>query len=1123
MKFLSVIKWALFWLLLVAVATGVGAAWFWQNSDRLAKRILTERFELAAPDLKLLIGQVRLLPGKTVQLKSLEIRDRKSNQPLLRAAEVVAVIDDTEFFERQRVHITSVVARRIDLLLVRRADGRWNWQDYRFVKNPELKILLPQIAAEDIRAQLILEHGGVVPNANLMLASSSFQAVPASATEYDFSGDVNLPDAGLLALNGGWNLESREWQLGGRMRDVQVGQKLASLAQSANPSLSNHLEQVDSALSRFVPEQATETRSGVVPPTAALMIGNSQVAPRILGLINIDFEIGGSPAMAVPDIRLKVDIYDGQISSAAIEDKLTDVQASVFRDNQNLIIKVTQARDGDASLSGMFQMSTLPDAAPPEIKLHVDRFPVDKRLKPFFPPKARQFFDNFAPHGLVSGDVTLRQSARGKWLPIGLTGTIEEADAEFHKFRYPIRRIAGTVSQRSFEVVEFIDQNVIFDLKAKGMAGNRVVTASGVIRQPGPEAEMLFDLEVSGFPIDSQFRDALDEGGRKVVDSLGISGVASATAKCYREPGLDRPTYMLLNATVNKAAMRFSNFPYEITDLSGNLQFNTRDKSWVFKDLNGRHGDGLLTASGTYRGSPSPGVLDMQIDAEGCLLDADLYNALGESSRSLWAMLQPKGRVNLTTQIHWTASPGQKAVVRLPAVHIFDGELYPTAFPYRITVDSLKLSYDPNDPRFAGVQHCEIEEFKGRHVDAPISASGWAELSPDQLWQLHLNDLNATGLVPDDDLRAAMPDSWHETLSRLSRSGRVSVESSQLDFRGSTQPDVPTTAAWEMNLRLDNCGIAAGLQLDNVSGLVVARGAWDGFHLVNVGDIRLDTVEVLDMKLSRVFGPYRMDDDELLLGSREIFVSDPRSVSPATQIQAQGYGGSLMLNATVGLNEVNRYRLFSTINNSLLESYAAAHIPDQRNLKGIVNAWLYVTGEGEDSSSMEGKGQLLISPAALYELPLMVKLFSALGQLNFTVPNSTAFDYALMSFEVKDEAFWFDPVDLVGDSMALRGRGSVGFGGDVWLDFYSRPSQPRGPSIPLLKDVLFASTTRWVGVQVRGTVNRPQTDVRSRIEIDESMRQFLSAFQPNPNGPIPALRIPSIFVSPRGPQAYRAP
>ena len=211
MKFLYVIKWALFWLLLVAVATGVGAAWFWQNSDRLAKRILTERFELAAPDLKLLIGQVRLLPGKTVQLKSLEIRDRKSNQPLLRAAEVVAVIDDTEFFERQRVHITSVVARRIDLLLVRRADGRWNWQDYRFVKNPELKILLPQIAAEDIRAQLILEHGGVVPNANLMLASSSFQAVPASATEYDFSGDVNLPDAGLLALNGGWNLESREW------------------------------------------------------------------------------------------------------------------------------------------------------------------------------------------------------------------------------------------------------------------------------------------------------------------------------------------------------------------------------------------------------------------------------------------------------------------------------------------------------------------------------------------------------------------------------------------------------------------------------------------------------------------------------------------------------------------------------------------------------------------------------------------------------------------------------------------------------------------------------------------------------------------------------------------------
>ena len=1123
MKPLSVIKWTLFLLILIAVAIGVGGVWFWQNSDRLTRSILTERFELLAPDLTLQFGQVTLLPGKSVHLKQVEIRDRKTNQSLLRAAEVIALIDETELFERQRVRITSIVARRIDALLIRRDDGRWNWQDYRFVRQADARLLLPQISTEDIRAQVILEHGKGLPSANLLVTSPSFQAVPSTSQAYDFSGDIVLPHAGPLALTGDWNLKTHEWQLGGRMRDIHVGQKLASLAHSASPQLSSHMAQLDSVLERYVPGEAVSPAAVSNAPTAAMIIGHSGFAPRFLGMLNVDFHIAGSETLKAPDLRLKVDIRDGQLSSSAIEDKLTDVQASIFRDNNNLVVRVTQALDGDAKISGSLQMSSEPDAAPPEIALHVERFVVDKRLQPFFPVKARPFFDNFLPKGLVTGDVVLRPSPSGKWLPVNLNATLDHGAAEYHKFRYPIREITGSVTQRTFDGVDFVEDNVIFDLKAQGLAGNRIVTASGIIRRPGPESEMLFDLQANGLPIDSQFRDSLDQAGRRVIDSLGITGVASATARCYREPGMNRPMHMLLNAEVSKASMRFSGFQYDIQNLSGNIRFDTRDKSWEFTSLRGQHGEGLLTAHGAYHGDPLPGVLNIELTAKNCLLDADLYNALRGSSRGLWSMLQPKGRVDLTTNIHWTAQPGQQAVVRLPAVHIYEGELYPEAFPYRMKVDSLKLSYDPNDPRFAGVQHCEIHEFHGRHNSSPISATGWAEISPNQLWQLHLNDLTATDLVPDDDLRAAMPDSWHETLSRLSRQGKVAIESSQLDFRGSTNADVQTTAAWEMNLRLNKCGVAAGLQLENVSGIVIARGNWDGMHLTNVGDIRLDTVDVLGKSLTRVFGPYMINDDELLLGSRDIFTSNPSTVPAASQLQAQGYGGSLMLNAVVGLNATNRYRLFSTINNALVEAYAAKHIPDQRNLKGVVNAWLYLTGEGEDPENVEGKGQIRISPAALYELPLMVKLFSALGQLNFAVPNRTAFDYALVSFDVRERAFWFDPIDLVGDSMALRGRGSIGFGGDVWLDFYSRPAQSRGPSIPLIKDVLFNSTTRWVGVQVRGTVDRPQTEVRSRIEIDESMKQFLSAFQPSPNGTIPALRIPSIFASPRGPQAFRGP
>lgn len=1119
MKLSSVIKWALLLLLLFSVVIGAGGVWLWQRSDRLVEQQLLQRFEAAAPGLLLRIGRTRLISASLLRLERAEVLDRATQRPLLRAEQLTVTLDETELFERQRILVRSLRAQGIDVLLTRREDGRWNWQDYQFQSSGQPLLALPSVVLQDMRALVNLEHGGGIPSARLLLTSPQFQAIPASRDSYEFLGDVQLPETGMLALSGDWNLSQRTWKLGGRLHGVQVGQRLLDLARSAEPGIDNHLQQLDTAFARMLPAMTVDAGA----ETTAMLIGTSRLAPRFMGVVDLDFGISGSPQQAVPDFLLKLDVRDGQLSTSVIADQLTEMSATIFRDNQSVIVQLLDARDGEARLSGELRMLTTPDAPPAEARLHVERFLVDSRLQPFFPPRAQKFFDHFRPRGYVTGDVTLRRSATGQWLPVDLQAEVSEGTGEFHKFRYPVTGVAGTIRQRSLDGVDFVSGNVWLDIAMTGQAGQREVTATGFVRQPGPEAEMRFDLAVDDLPLDSQFRDALDAAGRKVIDALNISGRGSARAQCYRAPGLAVPMQMLLQASVSDASLRFRSFPWEIQQLTGDVQFDTRNRQWTFQNLRGRHGDAELSALGSYRGQPAPGVLELQITARNGRLDADLYNALGESQRTLWTQLQPSGRVNLTTNIHWTAVPGQKAIVRLPEIEIFDAEVTPRSFPYRMQISSARLSFDPNDPRFAGVQHCEIHALQASHRGAPISASGWAELTPDQYWQLHLNDLTATGLQPDDELRAALPDSWRETVSRLTQEGRISVESSQLDFRGRTTGDVPTTAAWEMNLRLQNCGVLAGLKLDKVTGLVLARGSWDGTQHRSSGEIRLDSMEVLGMPLARVQGPYTIDNQELLFGSRTVFTDpNPVRVPAAEQLQAQGYGGSLLLDGLIDLREGHGYRLFGTINHALLEAYAARHIPDQPNLKGVVNAWIYLKGEGDQSSAIQGGGQLQISPAALYELPLMVKLLSALGQFNPSIQNRTAFDYALLTFDVRDRAFWFDPIDLVGDSLALRGRGSVGFGGDVVLDFYSRPAQPRAPSIPLVNALLFTGATQWVGVQVRGTINRPQTEVKSAIQLDESMRQFLSAFQPNPNGPIPGLQIPGIFSLSPAPQAFRS-
>src|SRR6185436_6559041 len=97
---------------------------------------------------------------------------------------------------------------------------------------------------------------------------------------------------------------------------------------------------------------------------------------------------------------------------------------------------------------------------------------------------------------------------------------------------------------------------------------------------------------------------------------------------------------------------------------------------------------------------------------------------------------------------------------------------------------------------------------------------------------------------------------------------------------------------------------------------------------------------------------------------------------------------------------------------------------------GIVELY----GAGNDTRNLVGKGRLVISPAELYDLPLIVAIFNAL----VLVPSSdAAFDQAAFDFKIRDSNVFFDKIDLVGDSVHLVGGGKVAFKGDVNLEFLS--------------------------------------------------------------------------------------
>ena len=1116
MKFLPVLKWMINITLFVAVVTSCVGLYFWNHSDEFVHKEILKRFSEAAPDLQLIVGGTSLQGTQGVILKDVEVRESDSGKPLFRANELKVLIDSSRLVERQQIVVNKVLLKSAAVLVTREADGRWNWQNYVF-RRPETPVAgLPQIVVEDMRVQLILKHGSGIPPASLLLSSPQFLAVPTSQHSYEFDGGISLPGVGLLSLSGTGDLESKQWRLGGRLRDVQVDHRLMQIAQATTPELEGHLVRLDDAIERLIPRSKTVPEK---PNGAALIIGkDNSIAPQFLGILDVNFDAFSVKGAPIPEFKLRVQIKDGRLASPALPIALTDVNGVFYKDNANVVFRLEGARGGEAKLTGGFQSETGPEAKPGKAWLNVERFPISPKLGPLLPERLGRLFDSYQPHGFVSASGEWHQQENGIWKAGNLKAKIHEGTVLYHKFKYPTSGLSGTITQRASGSTSIAandptltEQDVLLDVDVRGSVGERPCHLTGWLKNPGPTAEMRLQMGVTEFPIDSRFRNALAEKQQSVIDSLRISGMANANLVFYRPPGLDQPTHMVVDARVYNGRMNFVKFPYGIDSLSGHLTFNSAARHWEFLEIRGRHGTGELVATGSFRGDPVPGVLDLTITAKNAALEPDLYNALSGPQRNLWNMIRPDGFCDLTAKINWTAVSGLPAIVHFPAetpVRIFNTKIRPKPFPYDMTVQEALISFDPNDARFAGVQHCEIHSFKANHNESPILATGWAEAKSNGEWQVHLDDLTAGNLRPDDELRAAMPVSWRSTLQRMHHDGVVSVENSQIDFRGAIAGDKNTTARWDLNMRLIDCAMNAGLDVSHIYGLITAAGTWDGFQLQNNGTIQLESAEVLEMPFTGIRGPYALNNIELVMGSRQVFEgAELNRVDAKSRVKAQAYGGELFLDTYVDLREGGRYQFYTELMNARLESYAALHIPDQRNLKGVVTAWMRLSGAGEDSSSLNGKGQLRISPAALYELPVMVKLLGSLSQLNFNVQNLTAFDYAMMDFAVRDDAFWLNPVDLVGEAISFRGQGSVGFTGAVNLDFYSRPARTRTVAIPLLSGLF----TNWSKVEIRGTTSSPQTRAAALGQIDEGMKQFLQAFNPSPNGQVPMLTAPRVF------------
>ncbi len=1097
LKLSSILKWIVILVLLIAVCAGGVLCWAWINSDRLVQDALVRSLEQKAPGWNVELGHTRFDGVNKVHVHDIVIRDPNSGEQLAHIPEFTATVDRDEFLRSQQVIIQKVRVRAPTVRLHRHADGTWNWQGL-----PKLKMgphrNLPEWSIENAKFDVSLDYGSNFPEARFALAGGYATLIPADSRTFDFRGGLSIEQAGDLKLAGRWNLDEAGWKIAGKMNDVIADDRLMKLAADTSPELRDRLEglhqSVQNTANRIRGEHTRLASTQVMP------LGSSDGALSfgVSGLMDVKFAISQKPQSDL-NYQVLLGLAGGTVDNDILPFNLHDVNAIVYRDNERMSVQVKNAKNDQTQLSLEANIVTNAQGQPSgAVRMNIADMPLDDRLRNMLPRSLRRVLDPLNATGNIWANGAWIADGSGKWIPRDVRLELRDGTSQFDKFRYPAQNVNGTLTQ--------VGDSNVFAVDFRGTASGQPVKLIGQIKNPGPSAEVRLGLSCNSLPLDEKFHSAWDERSRPTVDAMGIQGgLADSNVLIYRPPLVGAKTVVKVNTTIREGRMTYGNFPFPLEHVTGQIVYTSHNRSWKFLNLTGNHGQSRIAASGSVDGSQQPSVLHMDMRVENGRFTRDLRAALSPGLQDLWDHLSPTGAFGCDIDIDWLAASGQPALVSIPDMLVQQGRIKPDSFPYEIDNIQARMSYQPRSRQDPNLGQVTITRLLGRHRNTTIDAAGWGQHNAAGDWTLHFDKLTAKNVIANDDLKLALPEGLRDAIHVLNPTAPFGIENTQLEFRGRADPSVPVTAAWETETVLDGGAISAGMDLRKVRGRVTNRGSYGPNGLINKGRVTLSSVEVLGYTLTDVAGPYEIKDSDLVIGSRNVFRKSPQSVPVSERITAKAFGGQLTCDGLVSLSEPQAYRVFVTTKNSDLGEYARLHMPQERTMSGKMNGWVYLHGLGDDENNIKGSGQLQVSPAAIYEMPVMVNLMNALGTLNFSVPDRVAFRHALLNFNVENSSFVFNQIDLIGNALSLRGRGRVGFDSRINLDFFSKPKNTGG--IPILSQLVSSATTGWVNVTVDGTLDNPKTRVQPKFNPDGQIRPFLQAFDPMMP---PQLRVPRI-------------
>lgn len=1076
----TLVKTLLWMIVLVAAGAYIGRRELlraWNSRDAVLKQQVLATLQKLQPEAEFGLDKVKYDFGHDVVLTNFSLTPPGIDTPIVQLPETVVHINRDALIERQQLEVQKVVIKSPRLEIVRGHDGRWNWES--LVPPPDQeKGSLPEIQIEDGTVAIRVEQAPGIPPGVLMLEHMDIGLLPSGKRQFQITATSRCEHTGGIKLHGRWHLDQQTGQLDGELRQITAGQELVGVVASFVPEARVKLAEWEAKfLAMLSAPPEAQGGSPFAMPSPATTVG---AADSILGLkatFDVNFRVSRPEPQTIPTFRVAAKITDGEITNPALPFPLQDLRGDLYADNDRLVVKELTAYNGATKLRVNGELAGREAGYPGKFEIAVDNIVCDQRLRSRLSAGFGRIYDQHHPTGELQMHTFLVHE-NGRWRPEGLLVTAKDCSVIHDAFRYPIEHANGSITQQGRDLI----------IDVRGLAGGRSVTLDGTVNNPGPDATILLNIRAADLPIDQTFLNACNPQIRSALEKMRLTGVIDGTVRLTKAP--KQPFVPTIDAVLRNGTMNYEAFRYPVEGITGRL--TAIGPNFQFKELLGHHGSTRIAAEGAFRKvNQTLGELKLQVVTQGAPLDKALYDAVPASVQRVWREFQPTGLVDVVTDVHWLSD--RPADIRMSSIELTKGSLSLKMLPYRL--DDLRASYSYG-PDENGLPRVIAKSIEARHGETKISASGYSSVEPDGNWRAHYDKFTIDNLMPNQELLDALSQlpALRQLFASLDPKQSLRIDG-VMDFRGSSEPDVPITAAWDLDTHFSGGTIHTGLDFKNLRGKVNSRGTWDGKDAKISGKVDFASARILDYDLTDITGPFRVINGTLLFGA-----GDSQKVPP---LIARLFGGSLELDGAATLAEQPDYQVVMRLRNARLERFAELHAPKQRDLRGLVNGAVQLKGKGNTPQGVTGEGYMQITRAALIDMPIMLKMYQG---LSFTPPSDYAFNQATLNFKINLARFIFTDIYLEGDTISFRGKGTADFDNNVNLEFYSRLSRNQVP-IPILHEVVGEATKGWVRIQVTGKLDNPRTKIETLQQLDGPLRLFLGAIPqpifPNRQGLLP--------------------